>query len=260
VELVKPTETEITQLDCSLSLREKAMRWQDTGYSIIVSIITVGALSYGSFSRAQPVSEVPEEVLASPKIFSQPGSYRLKGNIIATYGGNAIEISAPNVTLDLNGYSISGGGGSTGIFAAVPNATIMNGTVRGFDVGIEGGPNCRIQNLRVTENSGPGLRVVDNCLVQNNTITFNSGPGVMSVVPPDFPPDLLITSGIPALLNNIINHNNSGNEFPQVEGQIIEMGTNICANTTFCSSTMNVVSPATHEVEKIEIGGAENQE
>src|SRR5262245_44146183 len=43
-----------------------------------------------------------------PHTISQPGSYKLSGNLAVPAGVNGIYISASNVTLDLNGFTISG--------------------------------------------------------------------------------------------------------------------------------------------------------
>src|SRR5262245_27803441 len=43
---------------------------------------------------------------------AQPGSYFLTGNVIGVPGKAGIEISASNVTLDLNGFTLHGAGGS----------------------------------------------------------------------------------------------------------------------------------------------------
>jgi hypothetical protein len=42
-----------------------------------------------------------------PYTISQPGSYKLSGDLVATTGKQAILISANNVVLDLNGFNIS---------------------------------------------------------------------------------------------------------------------------------------------------------
>src|SRR5262249_22472005 len=44
-----------------------------------------------------------------PVTISQPGSYRLSGNLVVPDPGTtAVEITADNVTLDLNGFAIMG--------------------------------------------------------------------------------------------------------------------------------------------------------
>lgn len=221
------------------------MRWQINGTIIVASLLTASSLGYASLSLAGEVPGVHEEVLDSPKVFQHPGSYRLEGNIIAAHPGNAVEIMAPDVTLDLNGYTINSASGSgVGISSFMENVTVMNGSVRGFSqTGIElQGRNCRIQDMRVT-NSGIGVSVFENCVVQDNTIADNAGPGLVFPPAPTSPPDPF-GSGMPVFANNVISNNNGGNQSPQVEGAGLEIGTNVCGNTTFCSNTAMIVSPA----------------
>lgn len=228
------------------------MRWQEKGTFAVTAMAVFVSVICGTGSIAEEVPRVPEEILNSAKVFQYPGSYRLEGNIIAAHPGNAVEIMAPDVTLDLNGYTISSMSGSgVGISSSMENVTVMNGSVRGFNqAGIElRGRNCRIQELRVS-NSGVGIFAVENCLVQNNTITDNSGPGLVFPPAPPSPPDPF-GPGMPAFANNVINNNNGGNQSPQVEGAGIEIGANLCGNTTLCSNTTMIVSPAAQGAEII---------
>jgi hypothetical protein len=71
-----------------------------------------------------------------PYTISQPGSYKLSGNLVADTGKNGIEISASNVFLDLNGFNISCGGASFGHrvaclsgTAVIHDISIRNGTI-----------------------------------------------------------------------------------------------------------------------------------
>ena len=97
--------------------------------------------------------------------------------------GNAIEISANNVVLDLNGHKLGGqaaGPGTTarGIHAFQrKNITLKNGTVRGFNVGIfleDVGPSStsqghRVEGVRAEGNTGTGIWV----LGQGNVVRGN---------------------------------------------------------------------------------------
>jgi hypothetical protein len=87
---------------------------------------------------------------AYPIVIDQPGSYQLTANLDVPTGVKGIVISAPNVTLDLNGHTISGPmscpdmkpagavcsmsywASATGIYVSSGDATVRNGTVRGF--------------------------------------------------------------------------------------------------------------------------------
>src|SRR6266513_1403716 len=73
-------------------------------------------------------------------IINQPGSYYLSANIVVTKA-NGIQINAEGVTLDLNGFQISRNSASgNGVEITLPShhATVRNGTVKGFALGIVG--------------------------------------------------------------------------------------------------------------------------
>ncbi len=68
-----------------------------------------------------------------PYVITQPGSYKLAGNLTAT-STTAISITAPYVTLDLNGFLIfcTTCSGVPGIVSTKPYTSISNGVVSGF--------------------------------------------------------------------------------------------------------------------------------
>lgn len=120
-----------------------------------------------------------------PCNISIPGSYRLSGNLgsgiptnntIPT-GVNAINVSAGGVTIDLNGFAILGpGSSSTGIGINVNTrmATVENGTVSGFGVGVVVGWDGIVRNVHADYN-GNGIETQNNSVVQgctaNNTLS-----------------------------------------------------------------------------------------
>src|SRR5947207_1497513 len=59
---------------------------------------------------AQIEPRTPISVL--PFTISTPGSYYFTGNLTATADGVAITVSAENVTIDLNGFTLASGGGA----------------------------------------------------------------------------------------------------------------------------------------------------
>jgi len=114
-----------------------------------------------------------------PITINEPGSYVLTSNLIVTTG-NAININADNVTLDLNGHGIYGPGTGNGINARNQfNITIKNGIVRGFYYGIalfndadNKGAGHRIEGIQASNNGGNGIyayySTVTNCTANNN--------------------------------------------------------------------------------------------
>ena len=112
-----------------------------------------------------------------PIIICQPGSYRLSGNLIVPDANtNGVVIGANDVTLDLNGFSISGpvtcqrgtsplqcsaSGSGEGIISGrgeLRNVTIENGTVQGMGqagIDITSPFGVVVRDIHV-ENIGPG--------------------------------------------------------------------------------------------------------
>src|ERR1700719_373122 len=145
-----------------------------------------------------PISSLPYKITA-------PGSYYLAANLDATGSGAGITISADNVTLDLNGFALVGGGSGSvagiNVPAAQKNILIRNGTVRGWTNGgisASNASNSVIQGIRLSNNTAPstffniaGLSVgngstVKDCFVANNSnssgISVGSACSVSSCV------------------------------------------------------------------------------
>ncbi len=106
------------------------------GVALLAQRVTAGPLSppAGAVSSTyKTLSEVePRIPISGSTNILQPGSYYLTANISGPAGAEAITISSNYVTLDLNGFAITGG--QTGIRIAVTtdqgNITIQNGTIR----------------------------------------------------------------------------------------------------------------------------------
>jgi hypothetical protein len=91
---------------------------------------------------------------------------------------NAIIITVDNVTLNLNGFSIFGGGGDYGIRGdetyniGKQNTTVTNGTVSGFGTGIWLNGHANIYKLNVRNNSlglfvGPYSQINESQFINN---------------------------------------------------------------------------------------------
>ncbi len=121
---------------------------------------------------------------ALPYTIGTSGSYYLTKNLAVT-SGNAIVISASNVTLDLNGFTISSSASPAGGTAIAPgpsltDITILNGHIAGsFQHGIRYAgalgvlKNVRVEGVSVSGCSGDGINlgnfssiVIDRCTVQ----------------------------------------------------------------------------------------------
>jgi parallel beta-helix repeat protein len=118
-----------------------------------------------------------------PFTIDSSGSYYLAANLTLSAAGNGITVDADNVVIDLNGFTLAGGGGAlTGIFCpgAVQNVLIRNGTVRGWTTGIDVSA-CRagtISGLRVLANSADGVRAGSGFRVCEIIAEGNGGVGI----------------------------------------------------------------------------------
>jgi len=115
------------------------------------------------------------------------GSYRLTGNLTAPSGTDGIFVTATDVTIDLNGFRITGNG-SVGINAVKDDVTVENGTVTGFGTGVDVGFLGIVRNVHA-DVDGDGIIVglnslVKGCTANNGTDATGSGisAGGVSVI------------------------------------------------------------------------------
>jgi hypothetical protein len=92
---------------------------------------------------------------------TEPGSYVLLRDIVLEQSGTAILIAADNVSLDLNGYTISGPGNKEGVgiaVEAVSSISIHNGNIVDFGTGIRiaNGHNVRVERVQIKGEDGGG--------------------------------------------------------------------------------------------------------
>jgi parallel beta-helix repeat protein len=125
--------------------------------------------------------------LSNPGTISAPGSYRLDRDIFGT-----ITILANDVTLNLNGYSLSlfGARAENGItIRGVQGVEVFGGSIHdfGFGVVVENSANVRLHDLRIRALNLPvvspppevGIMIAQssNVVVENNSI-HNAGLGI----------------------------------------------------------------------------------
>lgn len=120
---------------------------------------------------------------------TQPGSYYLTGDVSVSGHMVGILVGASDVTVDLNGFTISGSGSSPyqngvqSVTSAV-RVTVRNGTIVGMGnngIYLEGNADFpqhhTIEDVTVRGTSGPGIRVAGG-VVRNARIS-GSGSGVV---------------------------------------------------------------------------------
>jgi hypothetical protein len=146
-----------------------------------------------------------------PYTIKTPGSYRLAGNLTVP-GGNGIDVSATPVSIDLNGFTITGqnSGVGIGVMTAPGSQTtlaVSNGTIQNFNIGVDvsGGGLLTVNNLTVLNASDEAFYsnaparfshvsisaligidcssscILDGALVNASTIAVIGEPGVKMV-------------------------------------------------------------------------------
>ena len=147
-------------------------------------------------------------ISTAPFTISAPGSYYVTTNLTAGVNQSGILVAADNVTIDLNGFTLFGGGGTVGegvsASGARANIVVRNGTVRnwpgsGVNFYDSGASQTLVQNIQSISNTFTGIAVkngsrvfdcftlgngtrgvlVDNdCLVEHCKATGNASGGV----------------------------------------------------------------------------------
>ncbi len=120
---------------------------------------------------------------------TQPGSYYLEGNLFGEPGKRGIEIAASDVTIDLRGFAMLGGGSLDGIATSGNriNITIRNGIVRNWGgdgvnlvAGGGEGDGALLEHLHLRVNDGAGLRLGNSSIVRNCIAEGNQDIGILA--------------------------------------------------------------------------------
>jgi hypothetical protein len=113
-------------------------------------------------------------ITSVPYTISTSGNYKLTKNLTYTGSSNAITVSASNVVLNLNGFTLSGTGSSKTSIAiyddGFSSVTLQNGTITGFAAALDcaNASQILVQNLTMFNNElGIDLNSCSYCAVQN---------------------------------------------------------------------------------------------
>lgn len=126
-------------------------------------------------NRALAGNVTPGDAPGFPVTLSVPGSYKLTGNLVVPAGVSGIVMSASGITLDLNGFNVSGPGAcvrNEGSFAVTCSGisgntwgiesqgggnTARNGSVRGFFAGLRYAGADQLENILTEHNLAAGV-------------------------------------------------------------------------------------------------------
>lgn len=136
-------------------------------------------------SSALAGNVTPGDTEGFPVSISRTGSYRLAGNLQVTADKNGIEVTATEVSIDLNGFRMDGAGVAlTGIGGYQRSLTVRNGTLRAFrGHGISTrGALLIVEDMRISENGGSGVYTDTansvSARIESSTIFGNAGNGI----------------------------------------------------------------------------------
>jgi len=125
--------------------------------------------------------------VAGPTMLTEQGNYSLTSGVsISSSSGNGIMITGNNITLDLNGQTITGTNSGVGIrISGARNITIRNGIIEGAMMGIVSmnASNVRIENVQIRgrmaapPEAGIMLVQTTNSILRGNQI-WNTALGI----------------------------------------------------------------------------------
>jgi hypothetical protein len=136
----------------------------------------------------------PDDTPGFPATLSKSGRYKLSGNLRVSTPTSAILVTADDVTIDLNGFTIFSnppGAAGTGVFAltSTKGLRVMNGTITGFGgFGVtnrqnEAGQFAVLENMRIVSNgaatNSAGVFLGARSRIRNSTIADNQGGNVL---------------------------------------------------------------------------------
>jgi len=155
-------------------------------------------------AKANAGNVTPGDTPGFPVTLSLPGSYQLAGNLAVPAGKDGISVTQFDVTINLNGFRIHGGGvANNGIVGAWHSTTIRNGMVAAFrynGIYLTADYNI-VENMRAVVNgswgiaatgrsgliqdsvaSGNGAGIIaSNALIEGNVVSLNRGVGVSAL-------------------------------------------------------------------------------
>jgi parallel beta-helix repeat protein len=156
--------------------------------TFFAAVIAMGiAASAGAVDGTIEINQA--KVMANggfPYVISASGSYRLSGGLTVPASTDGINVTAANVAIDLNGFSVAGPGTLNGEIeginaSGVGGVRVENGTVTGFGTGLFAGSFGIVRNVQANTN-GFGIEAGNNTVVEACTANNNSGAGIQCSV------------------------------------------------------------------------------
>lgn len=117
-------------------------------------------------------------------VISAPGSYYLTGNVDGVEGQHGILVTAANVSIDLNGFTLRGTAGAlSGVSSNSAATRVANGVADGWTTGMDvQALGALVERVAVLNNSSAGIRTanparVADCFAALNGIGIDASNG-----------------------------------------------------------------------------------
>jgi anti-anti-sigma regulatory factor len=156
-------------------------------FLIVAALIALSCMTWSRCARAaESYANCTGFITSIPAVINTQGTWCLKQNLsTAISNGTAVTISTNNVTIDCNGYTLSGSAGAAtltgGIYAADKvNATVRHCTIQGFYSGVfftgSSGGGHLVEDNRFDSNAVYGPNVQGDGSVIRRNLVYNTGP------------------------------------------------------------------------------------
>ncbi len=138
------------------------------------------AASYKTLSDVEPRVRIS----GLPFTINQPGSYYLGSNLTGPAGLNGITVNASNVTIDLNGCTLTGGSGAVrgiAVPAFITGLVVRNGTLSGWaDGGVSANlaMSSRLENVTASGCGSYGLALGAKGTIRSCIASDCTGVGI----------------------------------------------------------------------------------
>jgi hypothetical protein len=146
----------------------------------------LAALLVFCYSAHVTEASAAPRAITSCRTITLSGSYILTKNLDAV--GNCLVIEADNVTIDLDGYTISGDGTGIGITdggAGRKNIAIRNGVITNFEAGVGLSflsSGCVVERVRASQNSVYGIVAGRRAIVRDCIASGNGNIGIFGMM------------------------------------------------------------------------------
>jgi hypothetical protein len=154
----------------------------------------------------------PSEITTCGQTLSSPGSYILLDHL-GPCSDDGIVIDSDFVTVDLNGFVLSGDGSGDGIGTTSPGnklgLVVRNGTIDTFNFGVRlYGNGSLVEDLVVVNSQDDGIAVGGGATIRNNVVIEGHADGIT-------------TSTGPTIIGNTVRQNLGTGIFPQEGATVV---------------------------------------